>query len=251
MAQISGTGEHSMYEQKEVSYFMNLASELIMKKKGDLYCLFIPELSIFVTDENLEAAHQKLLQEKEAFFSRVIELDASDRIAKPRGEKKEQRLIPALNELVPLFIKTLVVAVVFMILLSVVLLFLKPIGNSIGTTLSTTVQRSLSSLTNLPAEAVGSSIEVLRNKVGSLYQNEIYRIRILGLITYNPAVHYRASLLKEKSGDIRGAVEEMELALGLLSRDSADTEVKQSYKNRLAALKKALNPAGETTEGAK
>lgn len=217
---------------------MKLDYEVILKKKDDQYCLFIPELSIFVTDERIEVAYQKLVQEKEAFFSRVIELGATDRIMKPRVEKKEKKLIPGITELVPFFYKTLVVAVTLLILLFIGSLFMRPIGDSINKSLSRILDSSLSSLKNVPVEAVGSSIEVVRNKVGSLYQNEIYRVRILGLITFNPAVHYKASLLKEKSGNIQGAIEEMELALGLLSMNSADSEVKQSYKNRLAALKK-------------
>ena len=67
-----------------------------------------------------------------------------------------------------------------------------------------------------------------------IHAPEMHRERFLSFITHNPAVHYHASLVKEKNGDIRGALQEIELAMGLVAPDI------DAYKKRLEDLKKQL-----------
>ena len=221
---------------------MNLNYEIILKKKDNLYCLIVPELSLVVTDENLESCYEKLGEEKEAYFKKIIELDASEKIKEPSEKKEQKQLIPGITELVPLCIKTLAVtatiALVVLILSVFILPKFNPLGRNLNNTLSRGVNNAVSSLKNMPVEAMESSFNLMRNKVGNLFQHEIYRVRLLGLITHNPAVHYKASILKEGTSNIQGAIEEMELALGLMSMRPSDKEIVQMYKKRLSELKK-------------
>ncbi|MFC1574218.1 hypothetical protein ACFL30_03460 [Candidatus Latescibacterota bacterium] len=231
-----------MNEKKDISYFMNLNYEVILKKKDNLYCLIVPELSLVVTDENLESGYEKLREEKEAFFKKIIELNALEKVNEPSGEKKQTKLIPGIDELVPLCIKTLAVTATIAFVLFIVSVFIvpmfNPLGKSFNNSLSQGVNTAVSSLKNMPVEAMESSFNLMRNKINTLFQHEIYRVRFLGLVTHNPAVHYKASILKEDSSNFQGAIEEMELAVGLLSMGSSDSEIVQMYKKRLAELKK-------------
>jgi hypothetical protein len=69
------------------------------------------------------------------------------------------------------------------------------------------------------------------------FQDERARLRLKGLFTTNPAVHYKMSLLEEQRGRIGDAIEELELGIGLLELHSADKAVKERFIQRLNALK--------------
>ena len=82
------------------------------------------------------------------------------------------------------------------------------------------------------------------SKIVTSVQNEARkeqnRIRLTGLFTTNPAVHMKVSHLREEAGDIKGAVMELELAIGLLELHSADKVVRSRYETRLDQLRKKL-----------
>ena len=50
----------------------------------------------------------------------------------------------------------------------------------------------------------------------------------------------KVSHLREEAGDIKGAVMELELAIGLLELHSADKVVRSRYETRLDQLRKKL-----------
>lgn len=77
------------------------------------------------------------------------------------------------------------------------------------------------------------------NIIGELAKEKT-RIRIKGLFTTNPYVHWKVSLISESEGNIAGAVEEMELAMGLLEIHSADKSVMQKYEARTRELQRRL-----------
>lgn len=86
-------------------------------------------------------------------------------------------------------------------------------------------------------------------KVRTALGDEKTRIRLRGLLTTNPAVHYRISLVEERDGKLANAIEEIELALGLLEMHGASPAIKEKYVTRLRALKeKAIGtpPQGKT-----
>lgn len=68
-------------------------------------------------------------------------------------------------------------------------------------------------------------------------RQEHTRLRLMGLLTTNPQVHMRVSYIKENSGDIKGAIDEIDLAIGLLELHSSDKAAKDRYRQRLEELK--------------
>ncbi len=98
---------------------------------------------------------------------------------------------------------------------------------------------------------------------GNLYKkmagNEATRIRLIGTLTHNPEVHYKFALLKEKKNtihDLKEAIEEIELGLGLMINDKelfikkyeqlinqlSEKDIdKEKYNKRLLNLKKIMN----------
>ena len=75
-------------------------------------------------------------------------------------------------------------------------------------------------------------------------QNEVRKdqnkLRLTGLFTTNPAVHMKVSYLREEAGDIKGAMMEIELAIGLLELHSAERAVRSRYEARLEELRRKL-----------
>ncbi|MBI4985088.1 MAG: hypothetical protein HZC24_07030 [Rhodocyclales bacterium] len=69
------------------------------------------------------------------------------------------------------------------------------------------------------------------------------RLMLTGFLVRNPAVHWKVSEVKEREGDLAGAAEELELAVGLLEMSRADPAVLRRYQDRLAALRHPDKPA--------
>jgi len=76
----------------------------------------------------------------------------------------------------------------------------------------------------------------INRQIDDLRNRESRRIRLLGMTTFNPSVCYKVSLVKEKEGNLPGAIEEMELGLGLLNLWSSDEKLKEYYQARLDSL---------------
>jgi len=90
---------------------------ILMKKNGSFY-LHIPELSLIVEDKDLNKAHEKLENEKEAYFRKAVEMNLEDEIELPSdlgGAKVKKSLLSTFE---PFFIKLCAVFIVGFILLS-------------------------------------------------------------------------------------------------------------------------------------
>lgn len=77
----------------------------------------------------------------------------------------------------------------------------------------------------------------IKGKIDELRNMDSRRVRLLGMTTFNPYVFYKVSQIKEQDRDLDGAIEEMELAMGLLSMWSTDEKMKKAYRERLDYLK--------------
>ena len=88
-------------------------------------------------------------------------------------------------------------------------------------------------------------LQPVRNGLRKALGEEKTRIRLTGLLTTNPAVHYRVSLIEERDGNMNAAIDELELALGLLELHSVDRATREKYQSRLQELKRKLNAPGE------
>ncbi len=93
------------------------------------------------------------------------------------------------------------------------------------------------------------TLQPLMEKVRKAARDEKTRVRLTGLLTHNPAVHYRVAAIEEAKGDLEAAIQEIELALGLLELHAADRAAQEKYRTRLQELKR--KQAAQPGSGAK
>lgn len=104
--------------ERNLDYFMGLKYNVLVKKVNDVYCAFIPELSLFAEGKSASDAFEKLEQEKVQYFKRVLAVDAEDTVREPSAVTIKKRF----KEGLLLFgAKTLVAGVIFGIIVSVLL----------------------------------------------------------------------------------------------------------------------------------
>jgi hypothetical protein len=70
-------------------------------------------------------------------------------------------------------------------------------------------------------------------------RNDAWRLR-LGALSENPENHYRLSFVEETDGNLEKAIDEMDLALGLLELSPGKHRQYAAYMQRRDALKQAL-----------
>lgn len=70
-------------------------------------------------------------------------------------------------------------------------------------------------------------------------RNDAWRLR-LGALSENPENHYRLSFVEEMDGNLEKAIDEMDLALGLLELSPGEHRQYAAYMQRRNALKQAL-----------
>lgn len=93
------------------------------------------------------------------------------------------------------------------------------------------------------------NLQPLQEKVRKATRDEKTRVRLTGLLTHNPAVHLRVAAIEEAKGNLEAAIEEIELALGLLELHAADRATQEKYRSRLQELKR--KQAAQPGSGAK
>lgn len=102
-------------------------------------------------------------------------------------------------------------------------------------------------------ESVVSTVKLqpLKEKVRNAVRDEKTRVRLKGLLTNNPAVHYRVAAIEEAKGRYESAIEEIELALGLLELHVADRATRDKYQSRLQDLKRKQSAQAQPAPAAK
>ena len=81
---------------RDAEYFKKLSYDVILRKKGKMFVLFIPELSCLAEDESIEDAYKKLEAEKEKYFKEMIELDLAEHIGSPERTEITKSFISTL-----------------------------------------------------------------------------------------------------------------------------------------------------------
>ncbi len=107
-----------MNERKDLNYYKNLPYDVIVRKKGGLYLVFIPELSLVEEDEHFDKAHEKLEKAKEKYFREAIERGYKDYIKEPETNKI---ILKDTYGLIPFFVKLAIVLVILLFSVKVVL----------------------------------------------------------------------------------------------------------------------------------
>ena len=92
----------------------------------------------------------------------------------------------------------------------------------------------------LIAIAIAALIPDIAGPLKRELRREEARIRISGLLTSNPYVHMRVSQIREQKGDLQGALDELELAIGLFELHGSDKAARERYVARRDELKKKL-----------
>lgn len=72
-----------MDKEKNLDYFNNIKYDVVIKKRGNKFFLYLPELSLVEEDENLDKAYEKLESEKVKYFQDMIKMEAQDEIIEP------------------------------------------------------------------------------------------------------------------------------------------------------------------------
>lgn len=76
-----------MEEKDRLEYYNQLTYQCVLKKKGNLFILLVPELQLVVEGESLEKAYEKMEKEKELYFKEMIRTDYTEYIQEPAKTK--------------------------------------------------------------------------------------------------------------------------------------------------------------------
>ena len=71
-------------KQEKLDCLNALQYQIKLEKKGEKFSLIIPELSIVVLNEDLDRAYSELFEEKQKFFSNIIDSELEDEIQRPK-----------------------------------------------------------------------------------------------------------------------------------------------------------------------
>lgn len=101
-----------MNNDEKLKYFNALTYNIILKKGNKSYSLIIPEISLFVVNDNLQDATEDLFRRKEMFFKDMISSGCEDDIALPRHLARKNEL---LSQLKIFMCKLLIVGLIFIV----------------------------------------------------------------------------------------------------------------------------------------
>lgn len=73
-----------MKNKKDLEYFKALKYNVGIRKKHEKIILFIPELGVIATDDNLDNVYKNLELQKENYFKAMVEAGLEDSIIEPK-----------------------------------------------------------------------------------------------------------------------------------------------------------------------
>ncbi len=80
--------------EQDLKYYTKLNYDVVIRKRGDVFVLHLPELLFIEEDESLENAYKKIELKKEKYFQEMIESGYQDLIKVPKPEK----VAPSIHE---------------------------------------------------------------------------------------------------------------------------------------------------------
>ncbi len=132
---------------------MSLKYDVVVRKSDNAYCVFIPELSLFVEASTVSEAYEKLEEKKAQHFKGLIAIEAINTVREPLSVAIKNRF----QEDMLLFAsKTLVVSVIFGIIAS---LFLPVVDVFVSTRLD-------------PMLSVGAMVRRVDKKLSNMSQKD-------------------------------------------------------------------------------
>lgn len=161
-----------MNEEKDLKYFMNLNYDVVLRKKGDDYYLFVPELSVITCGKELDEAYKKLNMEKEKFFRNIIDLKLQDTVNEPAGIKIRKKHY---HEIFQYLMKVLVTFLLFVVIFIIIFLpVLSSFEKFVNNTISSVPEKILSK--------TAAKIEYKLNNMTEKKKEET-RMRIKGMVS--------------------------------------------------------------------
>lgn len=165
-----------MNEQKDLEYYMSLQYNATLKRVDDSYFFIIPELQIFSKGKTVNEAFEKLEQDKENYFKKIIELDEHDIVNVPKSFVPKRKEM--FGDIVPFIVKVLSVTVILLLAFIIALPFtVKKTTNMVAENLPLIISRSISSGTNQGIYQLDTRIERHVQKYKNLSDEEKERIR--------------------------------------------------------------------------
>lgn len=149
----------------DIEYFIKKEYDILLKKRGERFILYIPELCIIKEDENLAKAYEKLENEKVNFFQKIIDHNLQYEFRESKYIKPQETLF---HNLVPFIIKFAIIIVVIVISVQV---FVSKIEDKITPqNLLIEMKREVGNLNKKIAEMPDEKKEELRLKLRSFMQ---------------------------------------------------------------------------------
>ncbi len=175
-----------MKNKRDLKYFENLKYNILLKKKNEIFILFIPELSIIVEDYDLSIAYNKIQEEKSKYFSNIIELNAQDTVTVPLPIVIKKQVFRDLS----IFI---VKSFIIMISLLVIVLFSRPLITSY-------VDNSINNAQAKAIKRVKRNSNKLFNRIDNLNEDDIAEIKKT-IIKLKPLVNEIKVVLGDEKND--------------------------------------------------
>ena len=168
---------------------MGLKYEITLKRRGNLFWLFIPELAIVVEHDNLNSAYLKLEEEKKRYFEKMISIGSEEEIEEPVSKILKKGLF---NDLFLFAVKGVII-----VFFSTIFFWasLATLGSFVG-------QQINNKLEMLPSEIVNILPERLEKKLDSITIKEKERTILIlrtRLQKIKPFVDEFRLLLKDES----------------------------------------------------
>lgn len=136
--------------EKDLEYYKKLYYDVILKKKGGRFVLFIPELCCMGEDVSLGKAYEKLEMEKEKYFKEMIESDSQSYIKEPEAMRlKKSNLF---SNLAPFTIKLAIIVFVSIIGMQIAVAKIKSLDHNLSKKLHSAVTDLNNKLKSMPPE---------------------------------------------------------------------------------------------------
>jgi hypothetical protein len=160
----------SMTDSAELDRLKTLSYNLSVSEKAGIFYVHVHELSIVVSDSDLQRAYDKLRDEKMQFFLRMVEMGIADQVPLPDSARRRNGFVV---DLVDFGLKLVIIGVVALGLLLASLPFLdafvvKRLGDgprSAAMSLHGQIDRAFDRLVSLAPEEKDELLQVLRVRI--------------------------------------------------------------------------------------
>jgi len=161
-----------MNKEKDLDHFMGLNYDVVMRRKNDDFCLFIPELSIIAYGKTVNEAYEKLTVEKKKYFKNIIEFDLEETVNEPAAVTIRKKQY---HEIVQFILKIFVVFVLIVIFFTALFL---PVLSSFEKAVSRTA-------VSIPEKILPKVVEKMEGQLTKMTdkEKEEVRSRIRNVVT--------------------------------------------------------------------